>query len=127
MAPTPTHHLRYCTHPGCSQKVRSGYCAEHQPQVRATQQRFVKGNYGRPWRRIREQFLHDSYPWFCAIKSPHCEALNQLLTKDQVEVDHIVPHRGNAALRDDMRNLQISCKSCHSVKTATEVGWGSQR
>ena len=38
------------------------------------------------------------------------------------DVDHIVPHRGDARLLYDENNLQSLCKSCHSRKTATEDG-----
>ena len=33
------------------------------------------------------------------------------------EVDHIIPHRGNMALKKDMDNLQGLCNKCHSRKT----------
>lgn len=37
-----------------------------------------------------------------------------------IEVDHVVPHRGDITLFLDESNLQSLCKRCHSMKTAKE-------
>lgn len=56
----------------------------------------------------------------------HCLASN--LVTAAVEVDHIVPHRGDPALMWDSDNWQALCKHCHSVKTASEDGgFGNDR
>jgi 5-methylcytosine-specific restriction protein A len=87
--------------------------------------RYTKGNYGRPWRRLRQQFLDSTYPWYCALQSEHCTAKGRMMEPTEIEVDHIRPHRGDATLRDDLTNLQVACKACHSWKTAQESGWGT--
>jgi 5-methylcytosine-specific restriction protein A len=40
------------------------------------------------------------------------------------EVDHIIPHKGDAKLFWDETNWQSLCKSCHSRKTRWEMRWG---
>lgn len=119
--------MRYCTHPRCRTLVHRGRCPTHQAQTTQVQARFSKGNYGRPWRRRRQQFLDDSYPWYCAIRSPVCTARDRLMEPGEIEVDHVIPHRGDITLRDDPTNLQVACKACHSLKTSREVEWKSQR
>lgn len=55
----------------------------------------------------------------------HC-LKNNIITP-AVDVDHIIPHRGNKELFFDLNNLQILCKECHSIKTISEtlgVGFG---
>lgn len=113
--------MRYCAKPSCPVLVEKGRCAQHQQQQRAVETRYQQGNYGRPWRRLRQQFLEDTYPWYCAIHSPHCTAPARAMTRDEIEVDHIVPHRGDVTLRNDVTNLQVACKSCHSWKTSRET------
>jgi 5-methylcytosine-specific restriction protein A len=39
-------------------------------------------------------------------------------------VDHVVPHRGDAALFWDEVNWAALCKRCHDAKTAREGRWG---
>ena len=115
--------MRPCAQPGCPVVVQGGRCPTHRAKVRQVEQRYTQGNYGRPWRRKREQFLEQSYPWFCAIQGSTCTARARMMDKAEVEVDHVVPHRGDVTLRDDLTNLQVTCKACHSAKTASEVEW----
>jgi 5-methylcytosine-specific restriction endonuclease McrA len=61
------------------------------------------------WKRLRVAYLN-THP-LCACGCGH----------PAVEVDHIKPHRGDAALMFDWHNLQGMTKACHSRKTATEV------
>jgi len=35
-------------------------------------------------------------------------------------VDHVIPHRGDAALMWDKSNWQALCKHCHDCKTGNE-------
>ena len=37
-------------------------------------------------------------------------------------VDHIIPHRGDYALRMDPGNCQALCETCHNRKTVREDG-----
>ena len=43
--------------------------------------------------------------------------------RENTVLDHIVPHRGVAALYWDQSNWQGLCVTCHGSKTAREV-WG---
>jgi 5-methylcytosine-specific restriction protein A len=116
--------MRYCNAtPTCRELVPKGRCPTHTKTAQVQETRYTKGNYGRPWRRRREQYLEQTYPWWCAIQGPACTARGRMMERQEVEVDHIIPHRGDPALRDDPTNYQVTCKACHSAKTATEVGW----
>lgn len=109
-----------CLEPGCPALVPSGRCAKHQKAVAVHYDRYKRGNYGRPWRRRRMAFIQSDIErnvW-CA----ECLRRGEKVVAE--EVDHIVPHRGDQALRDDPNNLQSLCKPCHSAKTAREVGFG---
>jgi 5-methylcytosine-specific restriction protein A len=44
----------------------------------------------------------------------------QGVTTLATEVDHVVPHRGQASLFWDVTNYQALCKSHHSAKTVRE-------
>lgn len=70
--------------------------------------------YGRKWRAARERYLA-RHP-LCV----RCRAEGRVVAAEVV--DHIVPHRGDARLRDDPANWQALCKRCHDQKTATEDG-----
>jgi len=66
------------------------------------------------WRKLRWQTLTKAM-FTCAI----CGKLEGNTT--QLVCDHIIPHRGNAALFYDANNLQCLCKQCHdSVKQREE-------
>jgi 5-methylcytosine-specific restriction protein A len=73
-------------------------------------------NYGRRWGKARAAYLA-AHPWCVA-----CQQAKQRTVAN--ELDHIVPHHGNATLFWDESNWQGLCKSCHSAKTAREVGLG---
>jgi len=66
------------------------------------------------WRKARKAYL---------MANPlclHCYRRNCITTA--TDLDHITPHKGNAALFWDANNWQPLCKSCHSTKTATQDG-----
>ena len=107
--------MRYCAHPRCSVLVQRGRCPQHQQQSRAS--RHQRG-YDHDWVTLREQFLEQSYPWFCAISGPTCTAKNRMMTKDEIEVDHRTPFRGKAdPVRLEITNLRCVCRSCHRERT----------
>jgi 5-methylcytosine-specific restriction protein A len=116
----PSAPLRYCSHQGCPEKVTQGRCKAHQSEQRVQEQRYTKGNYGRPHRR-RIAAFRSLYPE--RIWCEHClaEGVDTLVE----EYDHIIPHRGDITLRDDVSNLQPLCKRHHSIKTAGECLTGS--
>ena len=73
--------------------------------------------YDATWRRLRAQHLR-IHP-ACV----HCGII-----REDNNVDHIVPHRGDDALRLDPRNLQTLCRSHSSRKTASrDGGFGNPR
>lgn len=52
--------------------------------------------------------------------------LDQGIVKPGTDIDHIIPHKGDAALFYDPNNLQTLCKWCHhSVKARIERGCGT--
>jgi 5-methylcytosine-specific restriction protein A len=66
-------------------------------------------NYGRRWGKARLRFL---------AANPSCIDCGAVL---ELEVDHEVPHKGDADLFWDESNWRTRCKTCHSRKTAREV------
>lgn len=70
--------------------------------------------YDSRWQKARDGYLR-SHP-LCV----HCERAGRVVAAN--EVDHIVPHKGDMVLFWDNSNWQSLCKSCHSLKTATEDG-----
>lgn len=65
------------------------------------------------WRTESKAFLR-RHPFCVECASLGLDVLAQ-------EVDHKVPHRGDARLMWDRSNWQSLCKPCHSRKTAREV------
>ncbi len=113
--------LRYCAAPKCPNKVRSGLCPEHQHSVRQTHKRHVMStpgvNYGRRWQKQAKAFL-EAHP-FCI------DCLKEEMDLGlATEVDHEIPHKGNAELFWDSNNWRPRCKRHHSMKTAKEVQLG---
>jgi len=104
----------YCRAYPCGEKVTEGsYCAQHRQAARQQERRHYTGtpglNYGRPWRRHRARYL---------AAHPYCVDCGGVL---DLEVDHQVPHEGDAVLFWDESNWRTRCKRCHSTKTAREL------
>jgi len=89
---------------------------ERQAQHDKTRGTAAQRGYGYRWQRYREQYLK-RHPR-CVI----CEKEGRLTLAN--EVDHIKPHRGDAALFWNGVNHQALCKPCHSRKTVREDGGG---
>lgn len=102
----PTAARRPCTYFGCGRlQVEESRCALHQRA--GIRQR----GYADPlWSRLRAAHL---------ASSPACV---QCGSTHRLNVDHIVAHKGNEALRLDPSNLQTLCASCHSRKTVQQDG-----
>lgn len=83
------------------------------------EKRRIRGMYHTSmWCRTRAEHL---------TKHPYCEACKPVLVA-AIDVDHIIPHRGDWALFLSRSNLQSLCHSCHSRKTASEDGgFGNRR
>ncbi|MGM9649216.1 MAG: HNH endonuclease [Butyricicoccaceae bacterium] len=107
----PNMPMHPCAHVGCWKLTTARYCAEHQQ----TDPRAVRHKmYGsRQWARIRQdQLMREPFCRSCAAQGRRVRA---------TEVDHIIPHRGDASLFADKNNLQSLCKRCHSMKTMQEI------
>ncbi len=122
--------LRICVAPGCEELAVPGLarCAEHGAEAarrEALRREAAKAGsaawshlYQTPeWKRAAKRFLA-LHP-VCR----DCEALGVI--KVAVEVDHVVPHRGDRGRFWDRTNWQPLCKPCHSRKTAREVRKGA--
>ena len=123
--------FKLCASPGCRRAVLLGekYCEAHKERGekqdelaakrRESRRLKFKGpstdrGYDYRWRKLRNRFI---------AQHPHCaECLKRGVITMATDVDHIIPHRGDARLLYDENNLQSLCKSCHSRKTATEDG-----
>lgn len=108
----PSRSLKPCSYPGCPNLTTGGRCPLHKrPDTRPTA---TERGYDAEWRRLRAQHLRDN-PW-CVM----CASFGKV--ERATEVDHIIPHKGDEALRLDPDNLQSMCKWHHSQKTAKENG-----
>lgn len=110
----PTQPKRPCSVAGCAGfAIKFGRCEKHSQEIQRYQdsqrESPSKRGYGRDWKILREQHLRQ-HPY--CVK---CQATHGL------EVDHIIPHKGNYKLLFDINNLQTLCHRCHSRKTAKEV------
>lgn len=81
-----------------------------EPAPRATS---TERGYGYDWQRLRA--LHIAEHPLCAA----CE--QEGLVEPAVDVDHVIPHCGDDALRLDPTNLRSLCKRHHGIKTARDV------
>ena len=97
----------------------------HRPAwAQATKPRKVKTGgtrwptlYGRRWRKARINYL-TLHP-LCVF----CQREGSV--NAATEVDHVIPHKGDAALFWDERNWQSLCSTCHrSVKQRLEQAHG---
>lgn len=110
-----------CAHRGytCGELIEKGkaYCPVHELEHRREADREYnkkrpsrsKRGYTRKWYALRALHLRQN-PWCisCLKEGKHTEA---------VELDHIIPHKGDMGLFWDKGNWQGLCVSCHSKKT----------
>jgi 5-methylcytosine-specific restriction enzyme A len=108
--------LRVCLQPGCPTLTRESRCPVHQQQKRAVERRFHSGvpgvNYGRRWRKFRQNFLSEN---------PLCRTCEESgRVEPATEVHHVHGHDGTYASfwAGPFEGL---CKSCHSRATARQV------
>jgi 5-methylcytosine-specific restriction protein A len=111
---------RPCSRTGCPNLVPKGYCATCAPKyssramAESRRPSAAMRGYGRPWQKMREVHLR-MHPLCADIYGDH-----GVRVAPAVELDHIVPHKGDMEKFWDPANLQGLCKECHSKKTATE-------
>lgn len=105
----PSAPLKLCGKPGCPNRVRAGYCPEHQSPRgwvkhqagRTTTER----GYGHNWRKIRQMVASEEFACrLCGSTSPMWVC------------DHIIPKAKGGT--DDRSNLQRLCVACSSHKTS---------
>jgi 5-methylcytosine-specific restriction protein A len=119
--------MRFCLQPGCPAKVQRGYCQAH--TRRKEQQRGNSNARGYTWQWSKpggtaKRFL-DRFP-ICGMRpGGQAPVMSQChvdgLRTPATEVDHVIPHRGDPALFDDLDgNGQALCRSCHARKSQTE-------
>lgn len=101
--------MQPCAEPGCPVLVPTGYCPTHARDIeRARPNVDVRRWYGTArWRQLRARVLVAAH-YVCA----DCGRVAV-----DLEVDHIVPHRGVRALFWARSNVQALCSSCHAIKT----------
>ncbi len=111
----PTRALRPCNYGRCPNLCHdgSGYCPAHKSMVRkrTTPQREAGQRlYGTKWQKARAAFLGEN---------PLCVECQKIGKREPATVvDHIVPHRGDAALFWDMSNWRALCAWHHRSATA---------
>ena len=132
----PTALLRSCTEVGCPELVEAGRCHAHQREVDRHRGSPSARGYTRRWERFRAWFLQRlnglaiqgiGVGAICGGRLPgaplttHSRCLAEGRENAvRLQVDHIVPHRGDERLLYDQLNCQVLCLECHSAKTATE-------
>ena len=110
-----------CKERGCLNRTTEGYCGQHAAVRDRTHVAAAwSGWYSLGiWRRLRLYFSAH-YP----EKAAQCQerdANGVQCTRVAVDVDHVIPHRGDWKLFTDVNNLQGLCREHHSAKTAREV------
>lgn len=124
---------KLCRAAGCDELAEPGeaHCSEHRQErlarSRAQRAEAKTGVIARAgaafyqttrWRKARLAFL---------AAAPLCRDCAELgLVVPATEVDHVIPHRGDARLMWDRRNWQPLCRPCHSRKTARETWHGGR-
>lgn len=102
--------MKTCMKPGCSALTSGRYCDKHKPKDDGRRPQEWRGWYGtRKYRQARDIFMAE-HPT-CAV----CGALSS-------ELDHKIPHKGDAELFWVTDNWQALCDVCHGKKTAAEDG-----
>ena len=116
----PTRPKRACLERGCLAYAETiGRCAEHAaPILRERQRRDRADEPGRRfyhttrWKALRAAILR---------AEPLCRACAaQGRPEPATEIDHVLRHRGSAALFWMQANLQPLCATCHIAKTIRE-------
>jgi 5-methylcytosine-specific restriction protein A len=113
----PSAPLRYCA--DCGKRTSGNRCDVHQKAKRKIESRHYSApdvNYGSRWKAARLEHLAE-HP-FCVA----CEALGRRTLAN--EVDHHIPHCGDATRFWDRSNWQSLCRPCHSAKTRREQAAG---
>ena len=102
----PVSPWRPCAARGCNVLVRGGRCARHEARPNADERAWYSSQR---WQRVRAVVL---------VEEPWClECERQGVREPNTDVDHRVPHRGEARLFWDRANLNGKCHRHHAMKT----------
>lgn len=116
----PNRPLRPCAHPGCPAVSPTGRCPAHtRPTADDERPSAARRLYGRRWRDAARGFLR-AHP-LCATCQRHGQ------TTAAIQVDHVVPHKGDLRRFWDRANWQPLCRTCGARKSATEPGGRAHR
>ena len=106
-----------CPTPGCAQRQP---CPTHSRESRCTRPNadvrrwYQHARWRHPvWGRRAQTMQRDP---LCVVCLQHGRV------EPTTDVDHVIPHGGDADLFWDPTNLQGLCHSCHSSKTQAEKG-----
>lgn len=112
---------QYCLQPHCGTLVASGYCRAHTRAREADRGTRHERGYTYRWDVAAARFRAQYY--LCGMRpQDQRPVMSQCFEEGRVTlaevVDHVVPHRGDAALRwDQIGNWQALCRACHKRKT----------
>ena len=111
----PLRASHFCASPNCGALLPAGVSRCRVHAVQREQQRpniAIRRLYRTVrWARLRAEVLRDS-AYTCSV----CGLIASIL-----DVDHRVPHNGNAELFWDRQNLAVMCAACHGLKTKREM------
>ena len=115
--------MRCCLTPNCPNIVRRGRCDACQTRYESRRGSRHKRGYDNDWLTVRARFLDESYPWWCGIQGPTCQAPGRMMDRQEIEVDHIQKFSGmDDPLRLDTHNLRVTCSACHRARHGSEAG-----
>jgi 5-methylcytosine-specific restriction protein A len=106
---------KICGEPGCNKliEITERYCEEHKKEPRKPFENAIRFNEefynSAQWRKLKSEHLKEQdYCVYCG-------------SKNNLEVHHINPPRGDAMLFFSSENLQTVCKGCHRLITQREI------
>ncbi|MFA5054024.1 MAG: HNH endonuclease [Parcubacteria group bacterium] len=111
----PNSSARPCRYGRCPHITthRSGYCEQHRALAyQDNRPSAAERGYDATWRKLRASHL--ALNPYCVM----CAAMGKV--ERATEVDHIIPHKGDDALRLDPENLASLCSWHHKSKTMRE-------
>ncbi|WP_405848136.1 HNH endonuclease [Streptomyces niveus] len=100
----PTSPPSRCGEQGCNELTSDGRCDEHKRKAWANRSSAWGSGSTRKWRAFRAARLDDE---------PQCRRCG---SKQQLEVDHIIP-LSEGGSKWDPANVQTLCGDCHDIKS----------
>ena len=99
----------FCTVPGCSVLTTRTRCPTHMVDVEHARSNWGTRTWYRTprWKALRARVLREQ-----AYQCARCHVVG-----DPLDIDHLLPHKGNVDLFWLRENLHALCKRCHSRKT----------